>query len=197
MRNQRMKNKIYINLLLILASFAIIYLFIYPQYSGSGTFYSPEKSISSLRKDKKDYTAALAMADTYNLQVIKTNNDYREALNTLPIDKLNKVLPTESDPILTIYELLRIANRPESNMRLISPRYVDNGNDNNPSKKYNTLSISFSVEGTYGQLKAFLRNLEESEKIFNVTSLDFSSSRDTRAQSSLRYSMTVETYYLK
>ena len=196
MRNQRIKNKIYTNLFLILISFAILYFFIYPQYTGKGTIYSPKKNISTLLRDKKDYTTALEVAALFNQRVIKNNRDYKEALDNLPIEKINKILPLESDPIITIYELLLIAERPESSMRLASPRYVDDGNVTNSNKKYNTLTVSFSTEGTYEQLKAFLKNLENSEKIFNITSLDFSSSRDTKSQSSLRYGMSVETYYL-
>lgn len=196
MRNQRMKIKIYTNLLLVLAIFAVVYIFLYPQYSGKGSIYNPEKSISALLVDKSDYTVALDVAASFNNRVIKTNRDYEEALNTLPIDKLNKILPIETDPILTIYELSLIAARPESKMSIISPRYVDNSAATGPNKKYSTLSISFSVEGTYEQMKAFLKNLENSEKIFNVVTMSFNSSRETRAGSLLTYSITLETYYL-
>ncbi|MEA4910479.1 hypothetical protein SDC9_33228 [bioreactor metagenome] len=197
MPNKNLKNKIYVNFLLLVVSFAIFYFFIYALYTGSGTFYNPEKGISELLTDKKDYTAALAVADSYNQKVIKTNSDYAQALNTLPIDKLNNVLPASSDPILAIYELSRIAARPESNLHLTSPRYIDDGDVQGLNKNYNTIAISFSVEGTYGQIKSFLKNLENSEKIFNVTNLDFSSSRDSRPGSALNYTITVETYYLK
>lgn len=197
MLNKKLKNKIYINFLLLVVSFSIFYFFIYALYTGNGTFYAPERSISELLTDKKDYTAALAVADSYNQKVVRTNSNYVEALNNLPIEKLNNVLPTNSDPVLAVYELTKIAQRPESGLRLTSPKYVDDGDSTQTFKSYNTIAISFVVEGTYGQVKAFLRNLENSEKIFNITDLNFTSSRDSRPGSSLRYNITVETYYLK
>lgn len=196
MPNKKLKNKIYVNFLLLVAAFGIFYFIIYALYTGNGTFFTPKRSISQLLTDKKDYTAALAVADSYNQKVVRTNTDYMQALNTLPIDKLNNLLPNTSDPILAIYELSRIAERPESNLRLTAPRYIDDG-ESNTNKNFNTISISFTIEGTYGQLKSFLKNLENSEKIFNITNLDFTSSRDTRAGTSLKYNITVETYYLK
>ncbi len=196
MRNQRIKNKLYTNLLLALVSFAILYFVVYPQYTGKGTIYSPNKNISKLLKEKKDYSTAVEVAASYHDRIIKINRDYKESLDSLPIEKINKILPAEADPIITIYELLLIANLPESRMLILSPRYIDDSNVTKPNKKYNTLTVSFSMNGTYEELKAFLKNLESSEKIYNVTSLDFSSSRDTKSQTSLRYNISVETYYL-
>lgn len=197
MNNKNLKNKIYINFLLLVVIFAIFYFLIYALYTGSGTFYNPEKGISQLLTDKKDYTAALATADSYNKKVLKTNSEYNTALETLPIEKLNNILPASSDPILTVYELIRIAARPESNLHISNPTYSDSGEVGNGNKKYNTISVSFSVEGTYNQVKAFLKNLENSQKIFDVTSLSFSSSRDTKPGTALSFSITVDTYYLK
>ena len=196
MMDKKLKNKIYTNTIFVLIIIAIIYFFIYPQYSGSGIFYSPTKNISSLLKEKDDYDNAINIAKDYQNKIIKTNDNYSNSLNTLPIDVLNKVLPNSADPVLVIYELSRIAAKPDSNMLLTSPTFTDDSN-NQSNKKYNTLSVSFSLEGTYENIKTFLKNLEKSERVFNVTNLSFSSNQDTKAISPLKYNITVETYYLK
>ncbi len=200
MQNQRIKNKIYINLLLILVIGFIIYFLIYPQYSGKGTFYSPQKNISSLLKSKTDSDSAILIANTYNTKLAKINSDYNNALERLPVDTLNKILPSNLDSVMIIYELTKIASLPGSNMLLTDPKLSDDGaegSSQNTNKKYNTISVTFNVKGTYDSLKFFLKNLENSDRIFNVTKLNFSSAQDTKANSILSYSMSAETYYLK
>lgn len=201
MQNQKIKNKIYVNLLLILAIGSVCYFFIYPQYTGQGTFYSPEKNISTLLKNKADYSNTLSIAGDYNNKIVKINTDYNNATEKLSINTLNKILPSSVDPVITIYELTKIAALPGSNMLLSDPRFSDDGanggNSLDPNKKYNTLTVDFSLQGTYDSMKYFLKNLESSDKIFNVTKLNFSSAPDAKSTSILKYSVTVETYYLK
>ena len=200
MQNQKIKNKIYTNLLLIILIGAICYFFIYPQYSGQGTFYSPEKNISSLLRDKSNYDTALTIANSYNNKIVKVNTDYANALDKLPIDTLNKILPSSIDPVIIIYELTKIARLPGSDMLLTNPKFSDDGMEGgslNPNKKYNTISIDFNLQGTYDGIKFFLKNLETSGRVFNITKLNFSSSPDAKSTSILKYTVSVETYYLK
>ncbi|MEI6352849.1 MAG: type 4a pilus biogenesis protein PilO [Candidatus Nomurabacteria bacterium] len=197
MSNNKLKNKIYIDLFILVIIIAIFYFVIYPQYSGSGTFYSPKDNISSLLEESKGLDIALNTVNGYNNKIINTNKSYSETLNNLPVDTLDKVLPSSADPILVIYELSEIAKRPESGLLLLSPKFSDDSNDKSPNKKFNTLSVSFTVQGTYESLKAFLKNLENSNRVYNVTALSFSSSQDSRAISALDYTITVDTYYLK
>jgi len=201
MQNEKIKNKIYLNVLLVLIIGAICYFFIYPQYSGQGTFYSPEKNISTLLKNKKDYDNALSIAADYNTKIVKANTEYNNATQKLPISTLNKILPSSIDSVIIIYKLTQIAALPGSNMLLTDPRFADDGANaggpSDPNKKYNTLSVDFSMQGTYDSMKFFLKNLENSDRVFNVTKLDFSSDPSAKSTSILKYSMTVETYYLK
>ena len=201
MQNEKIKNKIYLNVLLVLLIGSICYFFIYPQYSGQGTFYSPEKNISTLLKNKKDYDNALSIAADYNNKIVKTNTEYNKATEELPLSTLNKILPSSIDPVIIIYRLTKIAALPGSGMLLTDPRFSDDGANGgaspDPNKKYNTLSVDFSMQGTYDSMKYILKNLENSDRVFNVTKLDFSSDPSAKATSILKYSMTVETYYLK
>lgn len=194
MHSEKVKNRIYVNLFIILIIFGIWYLFISPQYSGSGNFYSPTKNIKTLLQTKKDMSGALTIVQKYDQQLGQATARYNEALSTLPIDKLDKILPTTVDPVVIVYELTEIAARPESGLLLGSPKVAIS--DPSSKVKYGTLSVTFSTQGSYEAIKTFLQNLENSERIYNVTSLSFSAPQDGTASQIYTYSITVETYYL-
>ncbi len=193
MHSDKVKNKFYYNLLLILVSFGIIYFFIYPMYSGTGQIYSPKKGIKDLLQEKNDLNNALDIVQDYDIKLGEANKSYSQALGALPLDELNKILPTSADPVLIAYEITKIAGRSGSNM-LLSGLSVNEGQSSN--KKYNTMTINFSTEGSYDNLKNFLHDLETSQRIYNVSSLSFSSEKDSISSSVYKYSLTIETYYL-
>lgn len=197
MNSKKMKNKIYTNFLLTVVIFGIIYFFIYPLYAGGGAIYHPEKSLSQMLEEKRNYTSAINIAEGYLAKISKTSNDYFNALNSLPIDTLNRVLPTNADPVYVVYEISKIASLPESGMIIQNPKVIDDGQDKNTNKKFNTLSVSFTVEGSYQNLKSFLSNLEKSERVYNITGLSFSTAQDTGANTPIKYNLVVDTYYIK
>ena len=196
MHKDKLKNKILVNFFLILLIFGISYFFIYPIYTGKGSIYVPKKSISAYLEEKKDLSDAITIIQDYDRKISETNSSYFNAKNKLPED-LEKILPEGADPVIIVYELTNIAKAPGSNMLLSAPRFTDDGDSNAPNKKYNTISISCSLEGTYENLKNFLKDLENSQRVYNVTSLDFITSQDNRANTVNKYSITIETYYLK
>lgn len=198
MHSEKLKNKIYTNLFLILIIFGISYLFIYPLYSGKGSVYRPKKSISAYLKERKDLNNAISIVGDYERRLSETNSAYFNALNTLPQD-LEKILPTGADPVIIVYELTNIAKGPNSQMLLSAPRFTDDGsyNGGDSNKKYNTISVNFNLEGTYEQLKSFLKDLEDSQRIYNVTGLDFTTAHSDIGSTVNKYALTVETYYLK
>lgn len=193
MHSEKVKNKFYYNLFLILLTFGIVYFFIYPMYTGAGSLYSPKKGIKDLSKQKKDLTSALAVVKTYDDKLGEANRAYDKSLKDLPLDKLNTILPNSADPVLIAYEITKIASHAGSNM-LLSGLSVREGQSDN--KKYNTMTINFNTQGTYANLKHFLHELEISQRVYNVTSVGFSSAEDSTANSVYKYNFTVETYYL-
>lgn len=197
MHSQKLKNKIYTNLFLILVIFAISYLFIYPIYFGGGSIYKPKKSVSTYRGEIKDLNNAIGILDEYSKKLEDTNSAYFNAVNTIP-SNLEKILPSSADPVIIVYELTNIAKASGSQMFLSGPRFTDDGNyKGDANKKYNTISVSFNLEGTYENIKNFLKDLESSQRIYNVTSLDFTTEQNNPNSRVNKYSLTVETYYLK
>lgn len=191
MHSEKVKNKFYYNLLLILVSFGIIYFFIYPMYTGSGQIYSPKKGIKALLQQKKDITSAVTVVAGYDNKLGAANQNYSSSIASLNLDDLNKILPTSADPVLIAYEITGIAKR--SGMLLEGLSVRDGASDN---KKYNVMNITFSTEGSFNSLKNLLHDLERSQRIYNVTSLSFSTDKDSTASSLYKYSISVETYYL-
>jgi Tfp pilus assembly protein PilO len=59
---------------------------------------------------------------------------------------------------------------------------------------YGTLTLSFSVSANYNAFLAFMKDLERSLRILDITSINFNAS-DTR--SVYDYSVTIKTYWLK
>ncbi len=197
MHGERLKNKIYVNLLLILFIFGIIYIFTYPLYSGKGSIYKPKKSISTYIEEKKNLTDAINILEKYNMKLAEANSAYFNASNNLPQD-LEKILPNNADPVIIVYELTNIAKSAGSQMLLATPRVTDDGNtDSSQAKKYNTISVSFNLEGTYENIKHFLKDLENSKRIYNVKSLDFTTEQNSVGTTVNKYALVVETYYLK
>ena len=196
MHNEKLKNKIYTNLFLILIIFGIIYFFIVPTYSGGGSIYTPKNSVSSLLDEKKGINDAIIIADQYKQRLLTINNDFLNAENGLPVDELNRALPSEADPVLIVYELTTIAKRPESAMTLSAPSYSDTGPADS-GRPYSTITVNFQIEGTYVELKSFLKNLERSKRIYNVVSVSFNSKDDSVSSTINKYSVSVETYYLQ
>ena len=193
MLSQDVKQKFHLSLFILILAFAIFYFFTLPQYNGSGLFYSPVDNIKTLSQQKADYEEALRQVDNYLKKISKVNEGYNNFLNSKSGDDLRKMIPESVDPVEVINELSYIASK--NSMLLLGPRFADDRH--NTQNNYITLTIDFGVTGTYPVLKAFLRDLETSQRIYNLKSLSFTSSQETRATSALKYQISLETYSLK
>ena len=73
------------------------------------------------------------------------------------------------------------------------------------NKPYGSFSVSFTVQGPYDQFIQFLKTLERSLRIVDVTSITFSSvdavEKDPKKVSNIKnvyeYNVTIKTYWLK
>ena len=194
MFSQNVKQKLYVNFLILVIAVAIFYLFSLPQYYGSGTFYNPLNNVKTLSEQKLDYKDAISQADNYLFKINKVHKDYVGMVNSQTGNDLKNMIPESVEPVEVLNELNSIAL--QNKILLISPRFTEDSNTNN-EKNYLTLILDFGFEGTYPLLKAFLHDLETSKRIYNIKNLSFSSGPGTRAVSNLTYQVSVETYYLK
>ena len=61
------------------------------------------------------------------------------------------------------------------------------------SKKYGTISLTFSVTSSYESFLAFLADIESSQRLVDVSSLAFSAGVDNN----YTFNVTIQTYWLK
>jgi len=194
MKNNNLKNKVYTNIFLIILSFAVFYFLTLPIYNGGGqNVLDISKSLQTLSKEKDDYESAIKSVDGHLQKIKLVNSSYEAISRSGNISELQNMIPTDVDPVAVVNELSGITI--QSGMRISSPKFADDIENN--KKNYNTLTIDFSVKGTYQDLKSLLRNIENSQRIYNIKSVSFSSSFDTKATSILTYQISIETYYLK
>ena len=174
-----------IPIILVLASLALFFFFIVPQYGGL--------------KEKRSRVASLNEALGNSRQVQAIRDALLTSYNTIAdadLDRLIKILPDHVDNVRLIIEIDRIASR--NNMILKSVRtqggaeYIGGtfGPNDTP---YGKIRIGFSLLGRYESLTNFLSEIEQSLRVVDVVDLSF-----TRGQGDLyEYELELDTYWLK
>lgn len=125
--------------------------------------------------------------------------DDRKKIAQEDIDKIVKMLPDGVENVGLIIDIDNIASK--YGMRIRNTKVTDGTSSKSStvavagpdSKKYGTISLSFSVSSTYENFLAFLRDLESSQRLVDVTALTFSSNKEGRYE----FSVTLQTYWLK
>ena len=130
-------------------------------------------------------------------------------------DRLNKFLPNTVNNIQFILEIERIANlhnmpikdikfetqkSGSANPNIVTSKTED---DDNP---YGTFPVSFVTEGSYDSFVSFLKDLEYNLRLVDIKAVSFSitdptanvtKGLDVNSQDVYRYTVAVETYWLK
>ena len=190
-----MKNLIVV--VLILSSIGIFYFITIPTYA----------DISALSVTKEGYDKALN-----NSQEAQGVRDALETkYNSIPVANLNRLeafLPDSIDNIRLIIEIDRIAGRynmalNNARVSLIKDAVPENIGEavSLSSIAYGTGKLDFSVTGTYEAYIAFLKDLEQSLRLINITSISLSgASMGETAKEALDiydYNTSLNTYWLK
>lgn len=171
--------------------------------------------VKSLKADITKYNTALS--NSTNLQ--KTEDALVKSYNEIKNedkDRLNKLLPNTVNNIQFILEIERIANLHNMPIRDVKfdPKNKSDAvlstnsvvsSDTEEEKPYGVFPISFTTEGDYTSFMAFLNDLEHNLRLVDVKSVTFSVSdpnatsniKDMINPNSYRYTLEVETYWLK
>jgi len=197
-----------IPLFLLVLSVAVFFVFTNPIYN----------EISLLRTEVASYDEALN-----NSKALENERDKLTAkLNSINPDsllKLQKLLPNNIDNIRLILEIEQIAfpygmalkdikynatpvaTTAAAGAAAISQTTQGVGSVQNPSNDYGVWDLSFSTVGSYNNFLNFTRDLESNLRIVDVSSIEFSSSGDTRSSTSTteayKYDFKIRTYWLK
>lgn len=173
--------------------------------------------VSALNTEIVSYNEALDNSKMFENERDKLTSKYN-LINPENLNKLNKLLPDNVDNIRLILEIEQIAL--PYGMTLKDVKYnVENtntttteanetvirgGSDIEKSKDYQAFDLEFSVSGTYDNFISFTRDIESNLRIVDISSIVFSSNKEsakdnikTSSHEIYTYDFKIKTYYLK
>lgn len=185
----------------ILASIGVFFGFIRPHYSGEiGSADLTGKSVKELQAEVERYNTALEK--TREIERVKDGllaqyNSISEA------DRKNiiKLIPDYIDSVRLILDTNSVASRYAMAMKDISITEQEQSKSSDSialvsqAPQYATVSLGFSVTGAYENFLLFLRDLESSMRMIDISSISFSAS-DT-AKDSYTFKVNFKTYRLQ
>ena len=172
-------------IIFILAAIGLFFFYTNPQY---------QKLKVDLSDQSKIVEANNKAAELRALRQKLTED--RNKISQQDIDKLTKMIPDGVENVGLIIDIDNIASK--YGMRIRNTKINDSsaktaavsGPD---AKKYGTIGLSFSISSRYEDFVAFLRDLESSQRLVDVTNLSFSSNKEGRYE----FNVTLQTYWLK
>jgi Tfp pilus assembly protein PilO len=175
-------------IIFILAGIALFFFYTNPQF----------QTLKGQITDQNQIVEANNKAATLRAVREKLTTD-RKQIAQADVDKIQMMLPDSVENVGLIIDIDNIANN--YGMRIRNTQVNDGGASKSSTvaiagpdtKKFGTISLSFSVTSTYENFIAFLHDLESSERLVDVTALSFSSNKDNRYD----FNVTLQTYWLK
>ncbi len=173
-----------VSIILILSSVGLFFGYIDPAY----------ESIRGQKIEKADYDRALNNSKQLQAERDKLLDKFNN-IDKVNLDDLAKFLPDNIDNIRLILDIDEIAKNYGMRIRNFKADATEKsdviGASNSP---YGTLNLSFSTTAPYQTFLTFMRDLEDSLRLIDVTSIEFASS-DTGDL--YDYKVTIKTYWLK
>lgn len=174
-------------IILILAAVGLFFIYTNPQFQTLKANISDQNKIV----EANDKAAKLRA-------VRQSLTDDRKKIAQEDVDKITKMLPDGVENVGLIIDIDNIASK--YGMRIRNTK-VNDGTASGKAvavagpdaKKNGTISLSFSVTSTYENFIAFLKDLESSQRLVDVTALTFTSNKEGRYD----FSVTLQTYWLK
>lgn len=184
------------NGVLISAAIAIVFVYIKPTYedTADGIVVLQEKKEKLLK----------ARADLDDLKRTQTRLiALRSEIPQAELERLERLLPKEMNPILFVMELDTVAR--EHGMSLKNIKFDDSKKEATtssgtptpgafPKKTYETFSLTFDVSGQYQNFNTFLNLIEQGLRVTDVTSVALIASDKV---DTYQYTVKAQTYWLK
>lgn len=171
----------------VIAGFAV---FIVPNYH----------AISGIRAQEADYNTILANARTLQTERNALVEKYN-AFTPSELSSINTMLPNNPQSVNLILELNAVAsqygmvlqNVKVNNSTTTAGTTPTAGTSSNPN--IGTLSIEFSMQGTYSGFTSFIKTIERSLRIIDVQKVTFAVTNQKTA--TYQYTVDINTYWLK
>ena len=182
-----MKNSLPI--VLIIASIWLFFGFVNPHF----------ESVKSLRLEKAQYEEALQKAkeiEQVRSALVATYN----SITTEQLASLGKLLPDSIDTVRLVIDTNRIAQEAGMtvhNINVETPKDIGGaaaqGASLGSAPGFNTLTMKFTVNGTYDSFIQFLHDLEKSLRVVDVSSIVIKSGKGNLFD----FELEIRTYWLK
>lgn len=174
-----------IPIFLILASVGIFVFYVNPVY----------QTIKTLQTDIAGYSKAFSKSN----EVLKKRGELQEKYKQFrpgDLESVQKLLPDHVDNVQLILDINGIAR--DNNMLISKIQITEDKNngttDIGPNNKlYSSILVSFKTKATYSKFVAFIKSLEQSLRLVDITNLSFK----TDPKNLTEYSVTIRTYWLK
>ena len=131
------------------------------------------------------------------------------AFSGIDLARLEKMVPDHVDNVRLILEIDAVANRYGMSVRNLSvgdtsgtSSGAGNGVTRGETNQLGTVSLSFSVSSSYQTFLQFLRDLERSLRVVEITNLSFAPAIGSTGDGSVSadfytFSVTLQTYWLR
>ncbi len=175
----------FVPIILIAASIGTFFLYVNPTY----------QTVKAEQVQESALSEANANAVTLRAERSKLIDDMNN-ISSEDRDKLQKALPDNIENVDLIININNIAlqhNMKIKNARIGDPTAVDKTSAGPSLTKYGTVSLSFTVSTSYDEFQSFMKDLESSLRLVDVTNLSFSPSDNGRYD----FNVTLQTYWLK
>lgn len=182
------------NAVLLSAAIAIALVYIKPTYE------DPTDGIVFLQEKK----ANLLIARSTLTELKKKQTELQAQEKEIPlgdINKLEKLLPKEINPVLFIMELDTIAK--EQGMSIKNIKFDSTKKEattpaaapaSGPKKPYETFMVTFDVAGSYQSFSNFLSLVEQGLRVTNITAVTLVANDKVDVY---QYTVKAQTYWLK
>lgn len=164
--------------------------------------------IQDLKDDVSAYDETLSQVGELQSE-LNGELEKRDAITSQQLQRLNRVLPETVDTVRFLIELDQIAAQHGMSVDDVSfsgapARFGgSDGSDDDGSGQYNSLEASFSVAGPYSDVQDFMRDIEKSSRLLDITNFTLTTPESTNnndEEESLQvgsnaYQFTLRTYW--
>lgn len=177
-----------LNILLLLISFFLYYVFIGPLYKGVGGVFSFGEGVSTLKNKKAEYDSALVEAE----RLLKDAKEKVVAYQKISEEEkrsMKIMLPESVDKIRLLHELSAISvstGIPLKDLMVSENQAQADGKG--------VVNLSFTTKTTYSTFKELMSVIEKSMRLYSVKTVAFNAPEEGGL---ISFNVTLETYYLK
>ena len=174
-----------ISIILLVVSFFLSVFYTNPLFADIDYLSKQNAGLSKYLEDSRGLT-----------DVFLNKEEQYKNISMDDIEKLNKILPDNIDNVNLIIDIDNIASKYRLKIKNIDIKAEKPGEFNlgDANKSYGTAVLRFSLSAPYETFKEFMRDLENSLRLVDISSLSISAAGDTGLN---EYSVELKTYWLK